>query len=125
MRRDKAKPSLTAPRVMLPSWCNPLFLLTVGDYQIDELSLGAGVITKVAGNDPERFMIGFQVGSGTTGAVMVSPQSRPSLFGESVAGHGSILWLSLFDRGPMVSYDWYASSVGAQLFFVHRVVIRG
>lgn len=93
-----------------PSWADPEFTLTVNEFSPEVITIGAGQTVRLAVNDPKRWILLFSKKNPSTAPVQFAPLGIPVLMGIEMGVIGTLLRLSLFDYGPIVSYEWYGTS---------------
>lgn len=111
--------------MVLPSWMDSRRMLGLFDYAARPVAVGAGVVQPVAPNDPDRWAIGFS-GPAITD-IVVGPMPDPTSLGFSFGStrRADQLWFSLFEFGPLVSYQWFALSAFPVTLSVHTITYRG
>lgn len=96
-----------------PSWADPEFMLAANTFSPQTVTIGAGATVKIAANDPKRWILGIVKPNPTTATVVIYPNGADPSIGIQLAVGSTGINLSIFDYGPIVSYDWYAFSMAA------------
>jgi hypothetical protein len=104
----------------LPSWCNPGFSLAMFQVTPTVISIAGGATKQIAPNNPKRWFIGFQDNGPAPSAPRVGIISTPFLYGHPVSNNLRDSWFTLFVYGPMICYEWFATSVAGGDFLMYE-----
>lgn len=92
-----------------PVWADPGFIMSINDYRTTDIVGTSAGSTRIATNNPKRWALGFAMTPGFMASVYVGPWSDVQNFGIKLPSDGSIFWVYLFQHGPMVTAEWYAT----------------
>lgn len=119
-------PDITPETAMLnlPSWCNPGFQLAAFQVTVTVITIAAGITQKVASNNPRRWAIGFQDSGPAPSNPKVGITTNPFIYGHAVQNTLTGSWFTLFNYGPMVSMEWWATAVGGGDFQMYELELQ-
>lgn len=96
------------PSLIRPVWADPGYFLALYNVSVTDYLLDGATSLLVAPGRPDRWAVGFTVPSNAAFNMWVSPWGDPDGVGfGKLAGSGTLFY-TLFDYGPIVSFDWFA-----------------
>lgn len=113
------------PRVPVPAWANAGYILSFCDYDPIEFVTTGGTQELVLPSDAGRWAVGFTALNTPSTAVRVSCWGDAQQYGQQVGSGNLNVWFTLFDFGPMTTFQWYAWSASPEPIIIHRVTYRG
>jgi hypothetical protein len=96
-----------------PSWADPLFMLASNAFSYQTVAIGAGATVRIAPNDPKRWCLIITQQIPATSPTTIYPNGVAPLLGIVLGVSTNLFRISLFEYGPLVSYDWYATNASA------------
>lgn len=110
--------------LILPSWCDPGFMISMFQATPTEIALVANTVTLVAPNNPKRWAIGFQDALVGLLQPRVGITNQPNVYGHIVDRTFSNNWFTIFTYGPMVCQEWYAFSSASGNFQMYELEMQ-
>lgn len=107
------------PPAPAPAWADPRLLMNATAVRWADFETNMNVPQLVARADPTRVALGVFRRPASAQSLWLSPSCNPNDFAWNVDQTGAPFWLTIFEHGPLINLDWYATTA-AQGFF--RVV---
>lgn len=117
-------PTAFKPSLIRPVWADPGYFLALYNTTLTDVKTSGGGIHQLAPARPDRWAIGFSISPLSINQIDIGPWANPDGFTAARLSATGWTWFTLFDFGPIVTFEWFANLGGADTVRVIDVFNR-